>query len=80
MIKERKQIAIATLEDLERELWLRVRESGELVWITKDGNVIPIKEMSNTHLWNTIKMLYRNPKAEEDYLEALGSIFYTLKI
>lgn len=74
MTKEREQVALATLEDLERELWLRVRESGELVWITKDGNVIPIKEMSNTHLWNAIKMLYRNQKAEEDYLEALGSI------
>lgn len=74
MTKEKEQKVLATLEDLERELWLRVRESGKLVWTTKEGNVIPIKEMSNVHLWNAIKMLYRNQKAEEDYLEAPGSI------
>ena len=47
----------ATLEDLERELWLRKRDNKELCWITKDKQAIPLKDMSDTHLINAINRL-----------------------
>lgn len=49
----------ATLTDLELELWLRSREKGEILWTTKEGNKIPINEMSDEHLLNTIHFLKR---------------------
>ena len=53
---------LAELEDLYAERHRRhliSKESG-LVWITKDCKVIPIEEMTDEHLENTIKMLERN--------------------
>ncbi len=49
----------AELEDLLNERWLRMRERGEIVWTTKDGEEIPIKELSDTHLDNIINMIRR---------------------
>lgn len=53
---------LAELNDLYAERhrrYLANKKSG-LVWITKDMKVIPIEEMTDTHLENTIKMLERN--------------------
>ena len=47
----------ATIKDLELELWLRRRDKGEMVWQTKDGKIIPIKDMTDTHLFNAINKL-----------------------
>jgi hypothetical protein len=47
----------ADLNDLYKELWLRKRNSGNLVWITKDGKEIPIKDMTDEHLERAIKRM-----------------------
>lgn len=60
----------ATLKDLLREYWLRKRNSGSIYWTTKEGRVIPIKDMDNTHLLNTIKMLL----TQEEEMEHLGDM------
>ena len=58
----------ATLEDLMNELWLRRRFNGDIVWITQKGKVIPIKDMEDSHLVNTINMINR----EYDEMEHIG--------
>lgn len=55
----------ATLQDLKLELWLRQRNSNNIVWTTKDNRDISIKDMDNNHLVNTINMLEK--QAEKDY-------------
>ena len=44
----------ATIRDLELEAWLRRRERKEIVWKSKSGQIIPIQEMSDAHLFNAI--------------------------
>ena len=69
---------VATIEDLRKEIWLRMRNTGYLVWETKEGKSIPIKDMTDTHLVNTFNMLERNKaKAEQEdweLHEAMGSM------
>jgi len=55
----------ATLEDLERELWIRERNYNKILWKTKEGKKIPINDMSDTHLINTIKLLARLEAQQE---------------
>lgn len=53
---------LASLSDLEIERWLRNREN--FVWKTKNGDLIPITQMTDEHLDNTIRMIERNMELE----------------
>ena len=48
----------ADIEDLEKELWLRQRE--DMIWETKDGEQIPLKEMTTEHIINAINYVYKH--------------------
>lgn len=51
---------IATIEDLKLEQFLRNRNSGKLVWKTKEGKIIPLKELSDEHLTNILNVYSLN--------------------
>ena len=61
----------ATIQDLKLELWLRQRNSGFIIWTTKDGKNIPIKDMNNNHLVNTINMLLRQREEAECFKDIM---------
>lgn len=62
----------ATLKDLELELWLRNRNSSKIIWETKNKNVIPIKDMTDDHLINTINHLKKIDRMYDRYSEFCG--------
>lgn len=59
---------LADLKDLYAERHRRhlVNQKSGLVWVTKDMKVIPIEEMTDTHLDNTIAMLERNKEIDDE--------------
>lgn len=67
-------VKLADIQDLELELWLRQRNSGSIYWKTKDGREIPIKDMDNNHLANTLKMLLKQAEREDFYDEHIGDM------
>ena len=61
----------ATIQDLKLELWLRQRNSDFIIWTTKDSKNIPIKDMDNNHLINTINMLLRQREEAECFKDIM---------
>ena len=61
----------ATIQDLKLELWFRQRDSGFIIWTTKDGKNIPIKDMNNNHLVNTLNMLLRQREEVERFKDIM---------
>ena len=57
----------ATVEDLRKELWLRKRK--KLVWETKDGQLIPLEQMTDKHLENAINYFDKMEEMREIVLE-----------
>ena len=59
---------LAELNDLyaERRRRALVNQRSGIVWITQQGKVIAIEDMTNEHLHNTIKMLERNKARAEE--------------
>ena len=51
---------IATIDDIRLEQFLRNRNSGKLIWKTKEGKIIPLKELSDEHLTNILNVYSRN--------------------
>ena len=48
----------------------------ELIWTTKDGRCIPIKDMTNSHLLNTIKFLTKKINNYPGYQCYMGDSVY----
>lgn len=53
------------IKDLLQEQWLRKRNQGKLVWTTKDGKQIPLKDMTDQHIQNAINCLTRNEEMKD---------------
>lgn len=61
------------LEVLKFEKLLRARNNGSLMWTTRDGRQVPVKDMTDEHLNNSITMLERAQEHQEMLMEALSS-------
>lgn len=72
-------MTIVSLDDLRKELWLRRRNSGELAWRTKDGNHIPVKDMTDEQIANAIKMLETGKSMEDVERENLIERYVRMK-
>lgn len=59
----------ATIDDIRQEIWLRMRNSGDLVWKSKDRE-IPIKDMELSHLLNTYQLLLRKTKSDSTDIDS----------
>lgn len=63
---------IASIQDLYLERWLRKREAGEIIWTTKNGDNIPIKNLGDSHLNNIINMLENQEELSIEEWELRG--------
>ena len=66
-----RKIKNAEISDLLKEKWIRMRNDGLLVWKTKEGKIIPLKDLDDNHLDNIIDMLSEQSDKEEMFFEAL---------
>lgn len=54
----------------------KVKKPSPKIWTTKDGTKIPIKEMTDSHLVNTLKLLHRTAKASVERFVTAGNPFH----
>jgi hypothetical protein len=54
------------IETKEDRGWSPVIHTIEDIWVTKDGRKILIAEMTNEHIQNAIRFMYRNKKQHYD--------------
>lgn len=69
---EIRTLRVASLDDLKKELWLRRRNRGILVWKDRQGNITPIKDMEDSHLINTINYLEALELENSKYDDLIG--------
>ncbi len=69
---EIRTLRVASLDDLKKELWLRRRDKGVLVWKDSQGNITPIKDMEDSHLINTINYLEALEIENSKYDDLIG--------
>jgi hypothetical protein len=60
-------------KEIELELFLRMRKKS-LVWETKQGENIPLAELSNSHLVNIYNMLNRLEELQEERDEIMNHL------
>lgn len=56
----------AILTDLLLERWLRARNENLIVWKTNNGDEIPIKNLSDKHLDNSIDCMKKAYDIDDD--------------
>lgn len=59
--------------EIELELFLRMRKKS-LVWVTKQGEKIPLADLSNSHLINIYNMLNRLEELQEERDEIMDHL------
>ena len=64
----------ADIIDLKLELWLRQRNHNSIVWTTKQGDNIPINQMTDEHLINAIKIIEKIEDRRAFLLELEGDL------
>ena len=69
-VEECNDLRRAGLSDLLKEKWLRERNDGDIVWVTKEGRIIPIKNLSHDHLENIINHL-----REKEEFEGVAEVY-----
>jgi len=72
------------IDTYEERGWSPVIHEEKHIWITKDGRQIPINELTNEHIQNAIRYLYRNKRTSFDVFNLLvkeinrrGIIYFT---
>ena len=59
----------ADVNDIRLEIWIRERNERDIIWTTKEGLDVPIRDMSLNHLRNVERMLEKNENLSELWCE-----------
>jgi hypothetical protein len=56
---------------------MKKAKGGPGIWVTKDGREVPIKEMEDEHLLNTIRMLRRKGVVSTDVFDSCAAYAFS---